>query len=185
MSLADELKRIVRGEVEDASPIREKYSHDASIFAITPQVVVYPKDADDVCALVQFVSEKKNSAKTPLSLTARGAGTDMSGGSLTDSILLDMTKHCNHFLGLQNDIATVEPGMFFRDFDTETKRHQLELPSYTASRDLNTVGGMAANNSGGEKNLKYGKTARYVDALDVVLSDSKVHTLRLLQGEAL
>src|SRR6185369_15951449 len=69
------------------------------------------------------------------------------------------------------------PGMYFRDFDKETKKKDLELPSYTASREINTVGGMAANNSGGEKNLKYGKTARYVQELDVVMADGKVHTL--------
>ncbi len=75
--------------------------------------------------------------------------------------------------------------MYFRDFDKETKKKNLELPSYTASRELNTVGGMAANNSGGEKNLKYGKTARYVEGLEVVLSDGQVHTLVSLEGEVL
>ncbi len=81
--------------------------------------------------------------------------------------------------------ASVEPGVFFRDFDKETQKQNLELPSYTASRELNTVGGMVANNSGGEKNLKYGKTARYVEELDVVLSDGHVHTLKRLEGDAL
>jgi len=47
------------------------------------------------------------------------------------------------------------------------------------------VGGMVGNNSGGEKNLKFGKTARYVEELDVVLMDGQVHTLRALSGEAL
>src|SRR6185369_1360086 len=77
------------------------------------------------------------------------------------------------------------PGMYFRDFDKETKKKDLELPSYTASREINTVGGMAANNSGGEKNLKYGKTARYVEKLDVVLSDGEVHHFKKFEGEEL
>ncbi|MEK7068464.1 MAG: FAD-binding oxidoreductase, partial [Patescibacteria group bacterium] len=59
------------------------------------------------------------------------------------------------------------------------------LPSYTASRELCTVGGMVANNSGGEKNLKYGKTARYVKELEVVLADGQKHTLREYKGDAL
>lgn len=186
MPLAEELKRIVRGEVIDTPDMRKQYARDASIFTITPEVVIFPKDAQDVSALVEYVAQqKKDPRRAHISITARGAGTDMSGGPLTDSIALDMTKHCNRFLGLSHDIASVEPGMFFRDFDIRTKRDDLELPSYTASRELNTVGGMVANNSGGEKNLKYGKTARYVEALDVVLSDGKLHTLRLLQGEAL
>jgi FAD/FMN-containing dehydrogenase len=75
--------------------------------------------------------------------------------------------------------------MYFRDFDKETQKKGLELPSYTASRELNTLGGMAANNSGGEKNLKYGKTARWVEGLEVVLADGQVHVLKNVFGDEL
>jgi FAD/FMN-containing dehydrogenase len=202
MSIAEELKKIVKGEVEDTPAVLEKYSRDASLFVVKPQVVVHPRDAADVASVVQFVSKKKvedakheeglvHGSKSGLSVTARSAGTDMSGGPLSDSIILDMTAHFNHLFELTEGEskdpliagnATVEPGMYFRDFDRETKKKDLELPSYTASRELNTVGGMVANNSGGEKNLKYGKTARWVEELDVVLSDGQVHTLKKLEG---
>lgn len=184
--LTAELKRLIAGEVSDAKEVLEHASRDASLFRVVPEVVVYPKDASDVEKLVQFVSEKKQaSPKDRISLTPRAAGTDMSGGPLTDSIVVDTTKHLNKLLSSSATTASVEPGMFFRDFDKETKKKGVELPSYTASRELNTIGGMIGNNSGGEKNLKYGKTARYVEELDVVLSDGKVHTLKKLAGEAL
>jgi FAD/FMN-containing dehydrogenase len=169
---------VVRGEVDDSKAALEAASRDASLFAVTPEVVVRPKDAQDICSVVSFVNQKVQVPKTHLSITARSAGTDMGGGPLNDSIILDMTAHLNRFIELKGDEAVVEPGMYFRDFDKETKKAALELPSYTASRELNTVGGMAANNSGGEKNLKYGKTARWVEELDVVLSDGCVHTLK-------
>ncbi len=185
MSLKDDLCPLVGGEVEDTSEVLTKYSRDASIFAIRPQVVERPLNAQDICATVEFVNEKKKVPKTHLSITARSAGTDMSGGPLNDSIILDMVAHCNHLLELGDSYAVVEPGMYFRDFDLQTKKKNLELPSYTASREINTVGGMVANDSGGEKNLKYGKTARYVEELEVVLSDGNVHTLKLLRGDVL
>lgn len=150
-----------------------------------PEAVVRPVDVADVCRLVAFANQKKQVPKTRISLTTRAAGTDMSGGPLGDSIIVDTTAHLNRLLELGDDYAVVEPGMYFRDFDKETKKKNLELPSYTASRELNTVGGMAGNNSGGEKNLKYGKTARYVLELDVVLADGQVHTLRNLEGDEL
>ncbi len=195
MSLADELRAIVRGEVDVAPDTLEKFSRDASLFRVVPEVVVRPLDAADVCSLVRFVSAKKietgnphaeqvHGSKNGISLTARAAGTDMSGGPLNDSIIVDTTAHLTKLLVLGDDYAEVEPGMYFRDFDRETKKKNLELPSYTASRELNTVGGMAANNSGGEKNLKYGKTARYVEELDVVLADGQAHTLKNLEGAA-
>jgi len=183
--LGKDLKKLVRGEVEDSAALLEKFSRDASLFRILPELVVSPTDADDVASVVRFVARKKQVPKTHLSITARAAGTDMSGGPLNDSIILDTTRHLNHFLELGKDFAVVEPGMFFRDFDKHTKKKNLELPSYTASRELCTVGGMVANNSGGEKNLKYGKTARYVKELEVVLADGQKHILREYKDGAL
>ncbi|MBP7770641.1 MAG: FAD-binding oxidoreductase, partial [Candidatus Pacebacteria bacterium] len=155
-------------------------------FRVVPQAVVRPLDAADICALVKFVAAKKaQDHKLDMHITARAAGTDMSGGPLNTSIILDTTAHLNRLVELEESSATVEPGVFFRDFDRETKKKGLELPSYTASRELNTIGGMVGNNSGGEKNLKYGKTARYVEELDVVLCDGEVHTLKNLEGREL
>lgn len=185
MSLREELQGIVHGEVVDTPEVLEKFSRDASLFRVTPEVVVRPQDASDIEKIVCFVNEKKKTPKDHLSITARSAGTDMSGGPLGDSIVLDMTAHFEKLLELGDDFAVVEPGMYFRDFDAKTKVKNLELPSYTASRELNTVGGMVANNSGGEKNLKYGKTARYVEELDVVLSDGKTYTLKNFVGDDL
>lgn len=186
MLLADELKGVIRGEIDVSPEALTKASRDASLFVVRPEAVLRPIDAQDVCSAVNFVTEKKKAdPKARISLTARSAGTDMSGGPLSDSIILDIAAHCNRLLEIGTMFAVVEPGMYFRDFDRETKNHDLELPSYTASRELNTVGGMVANNSGGEKNLKYGKTARYVEALDVILADGRVHTLQALKGDAL
>lgn len=184
-SLADDLRKVVRGEVETGAEVLLKFSRDASLFSVTPEVVVAPLDADDVASVVRFVSRKKQTPKVHMSVTARAAGTDMSGGPLNDSVVLDMTRHLGHFVEQKASSAVAQPGMYFRDFDKETKKRGLELPSYTASRELCTIGGMVANNSGGEKNLKYGKTARYVKELDVVLSDGQIHTLREYKGDAL
>src|SRR6185503_17080844 len=156
--LGDELKGILSGEVSTAPQDLEAASRDASLFRVKPEVVVYPKDARDVEKLVSFVSRQKQVPKADISITVRSAGTDMSGGPLNTSIVADVTKHFNHILEVSETSAVTEPGVYFRDFDREMQKKGVELPSYTASRELNTVGGMVANNSGGEKNLKYGKT---------------------------
>lgn len=186
MALIDEVREVIAGEADDSPQTREELSRDASLYRVTPELAVYPKSAADIEALVSLVRQKKEADPASLiSLTPRAAGTDMSGGPLTDSIVVATTKYLNRVLEIGKDYAVTEPGVFFRDFDRETKAHGLELPSYTASREINTVGGMVGNDSGGEKNLKFGKTARYVSELDVVLSDGKTHTLRALSGEAL
>ena len=186
MSLAEELRKAVNVEAEDSADVLEKYSRDASLYAMRPQAVVYPKSAEDICRLVKFVAEQKTkNPKLKISITVRAAGTDMSGGPLGESIVLDTSRHLNKLLEVGGDFAVAEPGMYFRDFDKETKKAGLELPSYPASREICSVGGMASNDSGGEKNLKYGKTSQFVEELEVVLADGQKHALKNLCGDAL
>lgn len=184
MSYIEELKGVIKGEVEADDVTLEKYSRDASIFAVRPEVVVFPKDSEDIQALVNFVHAKRAQGEH-ISLTPRSGGTDMSGGPLSSSIVVEVNRHMNHLQELGKDFAVVEPGMFFRDFDKETQKQDLELPSYTASREICTVGGMVGTNAGGEKNLKYGKTARWVRELSVVLRDGNEHVIRPLTQKEL
>ena len=72
--------------------------------------------------------------------------------------------------------ARVQPGCFYRDFETETLKQDLLLPCYTASKSLNAMGGMIGNNSAGELTLRYGKTEDYVKELTVILSDGHEYT---------
>lgn len=185
MNLSADVARIIKGEVLDDPETLKKFSRDTSIFERKPALVVSPKDADDVSALVKFVSEAKKRGEH-IALTARCAGTDMSGGPLTDSIVVSFTKYMNRLINVEKDEATVEPGMYYRDFEKETlAKSSSILASYPASRELCALGGMIANNAGGELTLRYGKTDKYVKELDVVLSDSSKVTLRPLSASEL
>ena len=197
------LSKIIKGDVDISRSSLETASHDASLFEVKPIVVVSPKDVDDVQKLVRFVTdENKNGAQntdnaeskeSKLTLTARSAGTDMSGGPLTESVVVDFTKNFNHIKEVKEErprmldgveitgSAVTEPGVYYHDFDKATlaKGGQI-MPSYPASRELCTVGGMLANNSGGEKTLTYGKTERYVRKIKMVCADAKEHEFRPL-----
>ena len=76
MDIASELAKIIKGDVDTTDETREFYSHDASLFELKPQVVVFPKDGEDVQAIVQFAREHKKDVPN-LSVTARSRGTDM------------------------------------------------------------------------------------------------------------
>ncbi len=159
-----------KGELLADKDTLETYSHDASMFEIVPHLVAYPLDSEDVELLTHFVNNNKK--KHPhLSLTARSAGTDMSGGAINDSIIVDFSKHLNMIIDVDHNKATAQPGVYYREFDLKTMEHGSLLPSYPASRDLCTLGGMVNNNSGGEKSLEYGKTDNYVKSLDFVFAD--------------
>lgn len=172
------------GDINNDNETLEFYSHDASMFEIKPEVVVAPKDVKDVEKLVQFVSKHKK-ANPGLSLTGRSAGTDMAGGAINESIIVDFTKHINKMLNVTNKEATVQPGLYYRDFEKETLAHNALMPTYPASKDLAAIGGIVNNNSGGEKSLEYGKTADWVRELRHVFADGVERVVKPLNKKEL
>ncbi|GIW65894.1 MAG: hypothetical protein KatS3mg094_413 [Candidatus Parcubacteria bacterium] len=178
-SLKEKLEQLVRGEVRDDN--LEEFSYDKSIFKIKPQIVVFPYNEDDIKKLIIFTKENN------LYLTCRSAGTDMSGGALTDSIMIVFTKYMNKILEInhQEKYVILQPGVYFRDLEKELDKYNLMLPSYPASKELCALGGMVANNSGGERTIKYGKTENYVLGLNVILADGNEYYFEKVSGEEL
>ena len=183
--LVDSLKQKgFRGEIEDSPETLETYSHDASLFEVKPELVVSPIDQSDLQLLVGCVHELKS--KLPhLSLTARSAGTDMSGGAINDSVIVDINRHFNKLEKVSANSAQTQPGVFYRDFEKATLEKGALIPSFPASRELATVGGMVANNAGGEKSLEFGKTENFVTKLNVVLANGLAYEFKPLNREEL
>ncbi|OGI73040.1 hypothetical protein A3D42_00240 [Candidatus Nomurabacteria bacterium RIFCSPHIGHO2_02_FULL_41_18] len=197
--MKEEIKKFFKGDLESEREILEKYSHDASLLMVRPKLVLFPKDSEDVKNLVKWVGDncvRQDLAQKygKLSITPRCAGTDMSGGAIGESIILDFTRYMNHLVKFMDDIPqasrkqktspqnssafgeksftiTVQPGMFYRDFEKITLEKGLILPCYTASKSLNAMGGMYGNNSAGERTLKYGKTEDYILSAKIVFAD--------------
>ncbi len=182
--LAEALRKVFGGEVIDDEETLEKYSRDASLFKVKPKLVVYPRSAGDVRALVEFAHEHKF-LDPGLSLTVRAAGSDMSGGPLGESIVVDVTKHLNKTGEPEEGQISVEPGAFYRDFEEKTLKHGLLLPCYPASKSMCALGGMIANNCAGEKTLRYGKMEDYIVSSKYVFSDGKEYEVKPLTGPEL
>jgi len=170
-----ELSSLLDGDIDDSPNTLEIFSRDASIFSVRPEVVVYPKNVQGIKKLVVYANNNQG-----MTLTARAGGTDMTGGPLSSSVIVDFTRYFDHIKEVNTKRAVVEPGVYYRDFDKATLVHGAILPSFPASRDICTVGGMVANNSGGEKTLTYGKTERYVRRLKAVLADGNEYEFRSL-----
>ncbi len=174
----EKLEKEIEGEIFDDKETLQKYSRDASLFEVWPKLIVWPKTREDIKKVVKFVSENKRENQE-LSVTVRAAGSCMSGGSLSESIILDVSKYLNKFsIDKENKTATVEPGLFYRDFEPETLKNNLILPCYTASKNLCALGGMIGNNAAGEKTLQYGKMENFVLELKVIFSDGEESSVK-------
>lgn len=178
------LQKVIKGEIYSDQETLTKFSHDASIFEIKPSAVVSPVDQGDVENIVKFVNNNKKE-QPELSITARSAGTDMSGGALSESIVLSFTPHINKTLEINDTNARVEPGVYYRDFEKISLEKGVIFPAYPASREICAFGGMISNNCGGEKSLEYGKAERYVEKLKVVLADAKTYEFSKISEEEL
>lgn len=184
MDLKTEIRKIFKGDVSDDEQTLQKYSRDAGFFFVKPKLVVFPKDSEDIQNLVSFVSEAKKS-NPELSLTARSAGSDISGGPLNESIIMEFDKYFNKIKKVGDDSAVTEPGVYYRDFEKETLKKGMIMPTYPASRELCAIGGMIANDAGGEKSLIYGKTKDHIIKLKAVLSDGKEYVFEKMDKNAL
>jgi len=170
-----------RGGISTNKDVLTKYSTDESIFAVQPQIALQPKDQKDVETAVNLIQNQKE--KFPaLSLTPRAAGTGLSGGSLTDSIVIDTTTYMKHI----EDVVTYKgvktitcgPGAMWRDVEKILKKSGAYLPSYPASKDICTIGGAVANNAAGPDSLRYGHCADWVESLNVTLHDGNTYTIK-------
>lgn len=178
------LKQKFKGEINIDEASIEKYSRDASIFEIHPQAIVHPEDIQDIKTLVEYAAEQKS--KTPdLSLTVRAGGTDMTGGSINDSIIIDVASHLNKITELTNDSVYTESGVKFADLEPRLIAKNVIMPAYPVSKAWCAVGGMVGNNAGGEKTFKYGQVKDYVLELEVVFSDGNLYKVKPLSESEL
>ncbi|MFT6829394.1 MAG: FAD/FMN-containing dehydrogenase [Candidatus Paceibacteria bacterium] len=192
-----QLDSLLDGDISINARELTDHSTDWSLFKIMPDMIVYPKHALDLENLVQFVNQYNTEHHRGLSLTARAAGSGMSGGSLNHSIIVDVTKYMNKIGKIVTDDfgtqsvrgdfaypisgkATVQPGMRYIPFEEETLKYEMLMPTFPASRKLCAIGGMVANNGAGEKSLKYGQNKDFVDQVKVILSDGNEYTVKPL-----
>ena len=183
-SIIHDLSVQLSGQVTASKEARDFFSTDGSIFKVTPQIVIYPRHEDDVVKTVKYLNWQTQEGRK-ISLTARGKGTGQEGGSLGDGVTLVFPAVMKGLKDITANTVTVEPGMIYSHLQGILHSHWRFLPPYPASMDYCTVGGAVANNSSGEKTLKYGATRNWVKSLKVVLSNGDVIITKRLNKKEL
>jgi len=173
--LAAYLQGHIAGEVLVSDGARTFFSTDGSVLQMTPNMVAYPRSTNDIRKIARFTWQLAEKGHI-LPMTARGSGTDQTGAAIGSGIVMVFPAHMNKILELdskQKEVR-VQPGLNFKSLQETLHTHGLFLPPYPASYQYSTVGGAVANNTAGEKSLKYGQMRRWVDRLEVVLANGEV-----------
>ncbi len=172
-SIIKELEKIVGKENVLISPEALKaYSYDGTTdWQHEPDVVVFPATADQISLIMKMANREK------IPVTPRGAGTNVSGGSIPilGGIALVMTK-MNRILKIdkENLSATVEPGVVLQDLTIALAKEGLFFPPDPQSFFGATLGGIISENAGGPACVKYGVTKQYILGLEIVLPTGEI-----------
>lgn len=154
-------------EVDDSSITRALYAHDASNYRITPRAVAFPRDAEEVAAVVRACAD----AGVPI--TARGAGTGMAGNTVGRGLVIDFRRHMHQVLAIDAEAATarVQPGLVLDDLQSALRGTGLMFGPDPSSHSRATIGGMLGNDACGNHSVAYGRTGDHVLELELVLAD--------------
>lgn len=162
--IVEALSAAVDGEVEADARRRAEYSTDASNYRIVPQVVVFPRDADDLVATLA-------TARTiGVPATMRGGGTSTAGNSIGTGVVIDTSRYMNRILevDLEAKTARVQPGVILTDLQKLVAPSGLRFGPDPSTSSRASLGGMIGNNACGPHAVAYGKTADNVASLAVV-----------------
>lgn len=183
--VAHYLQEHLLGEVMTSADARRFFATDNSIFSLAPSIIVYPRNENDVRKTARFAWQLAERGRI-IPITARGAGTDVTGAALGNGILLVFPAHMNRIIELdqKSGVVVMEPGLNYGRLQQTLQTHERFLPPFPASLEYSTIGGAVANNASGQKSIKYGATNDFVRGLRVVLANGEViETRRLSKRE--
>ena len=171
-AVRDELRRAVgHAHVIDSSNDLRIFERDASIEGAMPDAVVLPATTAEVSAVIRIASKHR------IPVVPRGAGTGLSGGAVTirGGIALQVTR-MRKILEIDPiaQTALVEPGVVNQELSLVAASKKLFYAPDPSSQKACTIGGNAAENSGGPHCLYYGVTTNHVLGMEVVLADGTV-----------
>ncbi|MFB3883307.1 MAG: FAD-binding oxidoreductase [Armatimonadota bacterium] len=147
------------------------YGYDSSTAVGRPDAVVFPASSEEVAKIVKLCAERG------IPFVPRGAGTNLSGGSvpLRGGVVIALSR-LNRVLQIDRDnqLAVVQPAVVNLDLQKTLAGYGLQFCPDPASQKVSTLGGNIAENAGGPHCLKYGVTINHVLGLTVVLPSGEI-----------
>ncbi len=167
-----ELAKIVGKEDVMASEMElQLYGYDASLNPGRPLCIVMPSSTEEVSKVVKFAHDNG------IPVVARGAGTNLSGGSSpTEGGIALLFTRMNRILEIDvdNQRVVVEPGAITLDIKGEIGKYGFLYHPDPSSEKATTIAGNVGENAGGAHCFKYGVTSNHILGAELVLYDGQV-----------
>jgi FAD/FMN-containing dehydrogenase/Fe-S oxidoreductase len=168
-AIAADLRRLLGSEtVKDDEATKTAYAVDASMYRMIPQAVVLVETETHIQTVMRYAVSRG------IPLTARAAGTNLTGSAIGSGIILDVSRlHRILEVNVEERWARVQPGIVLAELNRYLGRDGLLFGPDPSSGDMCKLGGMLANNSAGPHTLRYGAVKDNVSSLRVCLSSGE------------
>ena len=172
------------GDIETSYASRLAVATDNSIYQQLPQAVILPKHQADLTLLAKIAASPSFSS---LKFAPRGGGTGTNGQSLTQHVVVDLSRHMREILEFNPEQrwVRVQAGVIKDQLNAFLKPFGFFFAPDLSTSNRATIGGMVNTDASGQGSLVYGKTSNHVLALTTVLVDGTVlETKPLPRSEA-
>jgi len=170
-----ELKELLQEKVSWDVVTLQMYSTAACVYEATPLAVVIPESIGDIIATVNICS------KYNVPILPRGAGSSLSGNSVGEAVILDLTHHFKDIVDIDDRHAKVDVGVVLNNLQAKENERGLKFAPDPSSGNVCVIGGMLGNNSGGPHTLKHGNMYNHVQEVKIVLANGKIFNARNIQ----
>ena len=172
------------GDIASGFSERLVMATDNSIYQRQPQAVVYPRDAEDLVRVAKVAADPRFHG---VHVAPRGGGTGTNGQSLTDGIVVDVSRHMNRILEINaaEGWVRVQPGVVKDQLNATIASLGLFFAPECSTSNRATLGGMISTDACGQGSCLYGKTRDHVLELTTVLLDGTLWTSRKLSDAEL
>ncbi|MBU3069666.1 FAD-binding oxidoreductase [Aestuariicella sp. G3-2] len=170
------------GELNPDYANRTVLATDNSIYQVLPQGVIYPKNATDLVRVAELSNLKQF---RDIVLSPRGGGTGTNGQSLTDGLIIDISKHMNRILEInaKERWVKVQAGVVKDQLNAALKPYGLFFAPELSTSNRATIGGMINTDASGQGSCLYGKTRDHVLSLTTVFMDGSECTSHPLEEQ--
>jgi FAD/FMN-containing dehydrogenase/Fe-S oxidoreductase len=178
--LAELRARGFEGQLSLTHGDRTVLSTDNSIYQVFPQAIAFPAGTEDLVRIATVAAEPRFHA---LKLAPRGGGTGTNGQSLTDGLVVDLSRNMNRILAIDpaRRRVRVQAGVVKDQLNQALEPHGLFFAPELSTSNRATIGGMINTDACGQGSCIYGKTSHHVRSLTTVLLDGTVWTSHPLE----
>ncbi|MEK6885545.1 MAG: FAD-binding oxidoreductase [Nanoarchaeota archaeon] len=151
---------------------KNKIVYEENILGIKGKAlaIVFPETLQEIKTLIKLSHQD---------IIPRGSGTSFTGALIPkNSVIIDFSK-MNEIIEVNptKKTAVVQPGVLLSELNEELEQYGLEFPIEPVFGGIETIGGIIAKNSSGNREIKYNRAINWIDSLEVISSKGEQHKI--------